>query len=303
MIVPVYTVMFNYRGKTRKKGAYPVHIRIYISGQPRQYLQITTPGGVTPAQWSGKERAWVKNTHPYAFEINNEIEEKLETLTSLNKRYIVARKQLTMQRIFQELKMDYNSELFNEFYEAILKQPPEEMTPANLKRYYAALSSLNKFNAMVHFYELDEEFFQRLKKHQREIQLLVPSTIRGYFNAYKKILKWSRYNAHLSREKEKEVMEGINHRRADKANRDFLEVHYVLEWQNYVFEDKYIRYKRDRDMFLLEIFTGYYYGDLKALLKSELRLDPEYGHYLYNERFKNGNLAIVPLWKFRWQWI
>lgn len=51
-------------------------------------------------------------------------------------------------------------------------------------------------------------------------------------------------------------------------------------------------------MLLLLIYTGYYYSDLKSLLKTEMKRDPEFGPYLYSDRFKNDNLAIVPLWKF-----
>ncbi len=37
-------------------------------------------------------------------------------------------------------------------------------------------------------------------------------------------------------------------------------------------------------MFLLQIFTGGYYNDLKTLKGEDLKYDREYGHYIYRGR-------------------
>jgi hypothetical protein len=48
---------------------------------------------------------------------------------------------------------------------------------------------------------------------------------------------------------------------------------------------------------MLQIYTGFYYNDLRDLQKYDLKQDPQYGYYLQIATYKNDNLTIVPLWK------
>lgn len=51
-------------------------------------------------------------------------------------------------------------------------------------------------------------------------------------------------------------------------------------------------------MFLFQIYTGYYYKDLRILRKDQLLKDEEYGYIILGERDKNGHDTIIPLFKF-----
>lgn len=160
-------------------------------------------------QWVGKEPAWVKNTHPYAFEINNTIQEKMQLLWELNKRFFTKRKKLVIHQVLRELQAGYNPAIFNTYYVEVIKDPPESLDEGTMKRYRAALQALNKFNPSVAFYELDEAFFKQLQKYCIEQLLLKGSTIRGYFNAYKKVMGWARLDAHMTREQEEGTLENV----------------------------------------------------------------------------------------------
>jgi hypothetical protein len=46
---------------------------------------------------------------------------------------------------------------------------------------------------------------------------------------------------------------------------------------------------RDKDMFLFQIYTGYYFKDLFIFTKDQLQKDEEYGYIILGERDKNGN--------------
>lgn len=56
--------------------------------------------------------------------------------------------------------------------------------------------------------------------------------------------------------------------------------------------------ERDRNMFLFQIYTGYYYKDLRALRKDQLMKDEAYGFFILGERDKNGNDTFITLYKF-----
>lgn len=294
MKLPTYAAVHNYRNKVNKNGCYLIHIRVTLN-RKQKFHEVIVPLKVRNEEWSGKEKIWVKNNHPYAFEINNSIEEKLKLLTELNKRYFTSKKQLTFPLIFKELEQNYNRNIFNEYYALVIKDPPEALE--DMGRYKSALSALNSFNAIIPFFELSEELFQNVKKHLQTKQKLVGSTINGYFNAYKKVVYWARLQGHISKDHEESIFEGVKIK-IGKPKKDHLEIEEILEWINYQFPEKYMVYERDRDMFQLLIYTAYYYSDLKSLLKKELKKDFEYGYYLYSDRYKNDNLAIVPLWKF-----
>lgn len=85
--MPQYTPMWNYRGTVNKCGLYPIHIELYVSRTKRRYYEIQVPQKVAASEWSGRDDAWVKITHPFAFEINNQVRDTLNALKELNKRY------------------------------------------------------------------------------------------------------------------------------------------------------------------------------------------------------------------------
>ena len=126
---------------------------------------------------------------------------------------------------------------------------------------------------------------------------LVASTINGYFNAIKKVVYWSRKDNHITKAHQESIFEDV-HIKVGKSKKEHLEIHEIQQWKNFQFPDKYRTLERDRDIFLFQIYTGFYYSDVKELLKSELKNDPEYGYYINASRYKNDNLAIVPIWKF-----
>ncbi len=64
----------------------------------------------------------MKNTHLYAFEINNRIKETLDLLSALEQKVLFARKRtVTFADIFKELKRNNNDASFNQYFETIIK--------------------------------------------------------------------------------------------------------------------------------------------------------------------------------------
>jgi len=294
--MPTYKAVWNWRYAKNENGVYPISICIYLN-RVRKYHEFPIPQNVRKDEWSGKEGAWVKINHPYAFEINNAINNKLAILKELNKRYFAAQKTLTFPLIFKELHKNNNSTLFNTYFDEVIKDPPESLDTETMKRYRACLNHLNKFNPAITFNDLSDDLFQRFKKYCETTANLVGSTINGYFNALKKVVYWSRKENHITRQHEESIFEDI-HIKIGKPKKDHLEIEEIQQWKNFVFPPKKKSYERDRDIFLFQIYSGFYYSDVKDLYKSDLKKDAEYGYYLHAERYKNDNVSIVPLWKF-----
>ncbi|UYQ93806.1 site-specific integrase [Chitinophaga horti] len=256
---PAYAAVHNWRNVVNKSGRYPIHLRITL-GTTSRYYQVAIPQKVAPKEWSGKALHWVKGQHPFADEINERVQQLLTFLRELTRRY------------YQH------------------HQPLE-----TLQRYQAALGALNKFDPAIAFYDLTAELFGRLKTYLRNSLHLKPSTIRGYFNAYVKVVRWARQDNHLSETTERSLFENVRVK-IGKKKKDHLELQEVIAWKNA--EGLRVYQQKVRDFFLLQIYTGLYYNDLRVLLKADLRYDPEFGYYLYRDRYKNDQLSIVPLWIF-----
>lgn len=300
MNLPNYTPLWNWRGRTNKLGRYPICIRITLD-RKTQYHTIKVPMTVRKDEWTGKPNAWVSNKHPYAFEINQAIKETLQLLENLNKRFYAAKKSLSFPLIFKELQRNNNTNSFNLYYAEIIKDPPEVLDDETMKRYRSALAALNKFNTAITFNDLSDDLFQRVKKYCLETLGLVGSTTNGYFNAYKKVVYWARKDNHITKDHEESIFEEI-HIKIGKPKKDRLEMEEITAWKNHDFKGKNPTQERDRNLFLIQIYTGFYYSDLRELLKIELKKDPEYGYYIQSGRYKNDNLAVVPLWKFKNAW-
>lgn len=296
MHLPVYSPVHNWRNANNKNNLYKIHIRVHLLGEER-YYEVEIPRKVRPQEWTGKDKSWVKNTHPFSFEINEKIKEKLDILDKLVKRYYNVNKNLSFDVIGREIKKKNNTNSFIEYFDEYIKNPRETVDEPTIKRYRASYNHLKDFAPKMTFNELSDVIFQEFKKYLEQEKKLLGSTINGYFNAIKTATFWARKDNHITKEHEESIWEDV-HIKINKSKKEYLEVDEVLEWINFVFTGKSKKYERDRDMFQLLIYSGYYYNDLRELWKAEFKRDPEYGHYLYSERFKNDSLAIVPLWKF-----
>ena len=300
MSMPTYTPLWNWRKRTNKIGRYPICIRITLNRES-VYHTIPVPMRVRKDEWANKPTAWVNNKNPYSFEINQAIKETLTVLENLNKRYYTVKKSLSFPLILKELQRNNNSNSFNQYFKEIIKDPPEVLDDETMKRYHAAMVALNKFNPSVTFNDLSEELFQQLKKYCIESLSLAGSTTNGYFNAFKKVVYWARKDNHITKEHQESIFEEI-HIKIGKPKKDRLEIEEITAWKNHDFKGENPTQERDRDLFLIQIYTGFYYSDLRELLKAELKKDPEYGYYIQSGRYKNDNLAVVPLWKFKNAW-
>jgi len=83
-----------------------------------------------------------------------------------------------------------------------------------------------------------------------------------------------------------------------KKEGQHLEIEELQRLRKLQFEKKDESLERDRDLFLFQVYTGFYYNDLQILRKVQVHTDVEHGQYIISERDKNDNPTIVPLFKF-----
>ena len=296
MILPTTSVLLNRRRLPNKSGKYPVAIRITIN-RSSKYHTIPLPEKVTTEQWSGVDDYWVNDSHPFSFEINTKIREEKQIIQNLIKRYYLAGKKITFQMIFGQLKHGGSGSCFNTFFANYIKHPTDKIEIDTLKKYKACLEHLNSFNREIMFQDLTPDLVEDFYRFCRDRKNLVGSTIDSYFNAFKKVVRLARKEHLLTKEAESELFEDL-HIEVKKAKRTFLTIEEIKTWKNYQFKKEELHLERDRDIFLLQIYTGYYYKDMINLKKEHLVKDHEHGYMIVGNRTKNNEQTMIPLFKF-----
>ncbi|MBN8783565.1 MAG: hypothetical protein ABS85_08770 [Sphingobacteriales bacterium SCN 48-20] len=103
--VPTISVKHNWRNATNRLDRYGVHLRVYLSGEQARHYPIEISSKISVQEWLGKDNHWVKNTHPFFFEINCKIAETVNKLNDLVKRHYTQNKPVTFYRIEKELML------------------------------------------------------------------------------------------------------------------------------------------------------------------------------------------------------
>ena len=296
MIIPQVSVVLNWRNETNKGGLYSIHLRITIN-RDSKYFKIAIPKKVAYKDWSGLDDAWVKSSHPFYFEINNKIIEKKAIVTNLIKRSYSFNKVVSFDMIFQHLKRKGDINSFYDFMDTYIKKPPEVLEENTLKKYRTALTHLKAFRKQLTFPEIDNLMIRDFHKFMQTKLNLEGAACKKYMEAIKRVIRQARKENYLDPNQMEFLFDDVKIK-VPKAKRTFLEPHEIIAWKKLSFSEEQSHLERDRDMFLFQIYTGYYYKDLSVFTKNQLMMDEQYGYIIMGERDKNGNQTIIPLFKF-----
>ncbi len=297
MDIPQIAIVWNWRNQDNIKGDYSVHLRITIN-RISKYFKVSLPKKVSREEWAGKDDAWVKPNHPFSFEINNKIIEKKLLVHELIKKYYSLNKPLTFPIIFQQLKRRGDSNSFLQFMQFYITDPPEKLHKNTLKKYQTCLKHLSTFKPTIYFNEIDQILVQDFYKYLQVKLKLGGPTIKKYFDALKKVIKAARRENYLDTAQLEFLFADIKISAKRITKRIYLETEEIKRWKALEFPEEKKFLERDRDIFLFQIYTGYYYKDLQIFKKDQLIDDEEFGFFIVGERDKNGNETIIPLFKF-----
>lgn len=303
--VPTISVKYNWRKLTNRDGRYGIHIRVYLSGEQARHYPVKLPAKVSPDQWQGKENHWVKNNHPFFFEINCKIAETVNKLNELIRRYYNMNKPVTFFSIEKELMLRGERNNFNDYFKNYIRHPPETVSldEVTWEKYRACLFHLNNFQEKITFSQIDETLIARFKNYLSNLKgrngKMGPATIKSYWDKLKVVLTHAARKDHFLDPIEVErYFDEIKVSVPKKKEGQHLEIEEIQRLRKLEFDERDKTLKRDRDLFLFQVYTGLYYNDLQALRKDQLFNDLEQGHYIIGERDKNENPTIIPLFKF-----
>ncbi|MEO7046524.1 MAG: phage integrase SAM-like domain-containing protein [Ferruginibacter sp.] len=166
MKLPTTAVVHNWRRKTTKSGLYPIHLRIAMNKVQKHDL-IPVPANIRKEQWLGEDDNWVREDHPFYFEINNKIPERKQLVQNLIKRFYMAGKTIMFSDIFMELKSAGHSKNLNLFFTEYIRRPTHKLEPDTFKKYKACQEHLNGFKKNIFFHDLNPEMIEAFMRIAR----------------------------------------------------------------------------------------------------------------------------------------
>ena len=184
------TVLINYRNKENKKGFYSIYMRITLQRKQR-YYKIKIPQKVTLQDWSGETDNWVRNTHPYAFEINNKISDMKNQVMDVVKRCYNHNKPINFFAIDRELTRKGDRKVLNDYIRNFIYKPPENIILSDVtwEKYKAFQKHLDAFQPKIMFSDLDDVLVSRFRNYLGKLKgrngKMNPATIKSYFDKFK----------------------------------------------------------------------------------------------------------------------
>jgi site-specific recombinase XerD len=291
MKLPTVAIVFNRLNSKNKTGMYSLHLRITIERHSK-YVSIPLPQKISPSDWNVNNKGdyYIKNSHPFAFEINQKIIELKNKANEVIKRHYLQNKSITFNTLLQQLNRNSAKLTFNEFAAEYIKNPKEKFELATITKYNTFLKHLNDFNKQIHFNDLTPELVVNFRTHLEVKLNLAGSTMKSYFDKFKKIVNQAEREGYLDYQQTRFLFTDAKIK-VNEANRTFLEIEEIQRLIQLKFKQEEQHLERDRDLFLFQIYTGLYYNDLLNEKKSV-------GLFLISRRDKNNNKTIIPLYKF-----
>jgi integrase len=165
-------------------------------------------------------------------------------------------------------------------------------------KYNTCLKHLQAFRPAISFGDIDENLMQGFFQYLHKTLGLEGASIKKYFSALKKVIKTARRDSHKDASSIEFLYADVKITVKPSMRRVFLELDEIRKWKALDIPKNKTYLQRDRDMFLFQIYTGYYYKDLRIFRKDQLMNDEEHGMFILGERDKNGKDTIIPLFKF-----
>lgn len=296
--------IINWRNEVHKTGLYSIHLRVTINRERKYYL-IKTPQKLALTDWTGMPETWVKNTHPFAFEINNRINEKKGIVNEVIKRFYLQNKPINFYAIDRELNRKGDRTILNDYFRNYIDNPPAtvNLDAATWEKYEACLTHLNAFQPKIPFGQIDGTLVARFRNYLANRKgrkgKMDPATLKSYFDKFKVVIAYAAKKDNLLDKNDLEsYYEDVKIAVPRKKEGKHLEIEELQLLRKLAFDKNERSLERDRDLFLFQAYTGFYYNDLQILRKDQLFRDIEYGSYIIGERDKNGHPTIIPLFKF-----
>jgi len=228
-------VLVNWKNLKNISGLYFVYLRITIDRKSK-FVKIPDLQKIELKDFNSKTNGgnYIKNTHPNAFSMNKRIIDFKQKVWESIYKLTNSNKQITHSNILEYLNNKTEFITFNDFVKNYIKHPKERFELATLTKYKTFSSHLDVLNRSISFGELEPELVVNFKKFLEVDKGFLGSTIKSYFDKFKKIVTQAEREGYLDYSQTRFLFTDAKIK-INKVKRTFLEVEEVIRIKNLSF--------------------------------------------------------------------
>ena len=151
-----FKAIVNKNNVRNKNGRHTIYIRITVD---RQSKYISIGEKIDEKFWSGKENKWIKETYPFAFELNSLIQKRIQLMQQFEYKQKLFGNGVSLETLAEFFHKKADPNVFNEYVDEFMKCG-RGLSLNTLKKYRTFVKYLNEFNGKLSFSQLNEGTFQ-----------------------------------------------------------------------------------------------------------------------------------------------
>lgn len=285
-----FKAIVNKNNVRNKNGRHTIYIRITVDRRSR-YISIGEK--IDEKHWAGKENKWIKETFPFAFELNSLIQKKIQLLQQFEYRQRLFGNGVSLDNLTEFFHKKADPNVFNEYVDEFMKSG-RGLSLNTLKKYRTFVKYLNEFNRKLSFSQLNEATFQAFAMWLQK-KGMMGVTVYKYFDPFKVICKQAVKDGYLEKDPFAHVDLGV---KATRGERVYLEIQEISILKNAKLPADRQDLETARKHWLFCFYASFYYSDLRSL-KWENVKNTEHGFVIMATRYKNDNPFIAPVHRFK----
>lgn len=285
-----YEVTFNKEHRKNKTGMFTIFIRVIVDGKV-SYFSIGQK--LHEKYWTGKPNRWVRDNHPFAFELNTLIQKKLSMVQKYQFRQRVFENPITREGLIEYMNKKSDSNIFNDYVKTYMEKVTGK-ADNTIKKYNTFVTYLDQFNARISFGNLNEALFLDFVAFLKKTGMH-DNTALKYFDPFKVITKQAVRDGYLEKDPFQLVRLGLSKER--KAEPYRMEIEDIQKFKNWMAPADRPDLQQVRDNFMFLFYASFYFKDLITLTWDKI-IETNDGPCVKAPRTKNGSIYTAPIHVF-----
>lgn len=285
-----YKILINWTGRKNKSDLYSLHLRVTLN---RKALYLNTGIKIKLNEFFGKDKKWIKETHPLNYELNHMIAAKVDALAAYETKRRAFGHPVSLDDLRQHWERGSDKNIFNDYVDTYIKKNKFGSHLTFLK-YKTFQNLINEYRQGIPFNSLNEKFFNDFAGWLQNTKHQAAQTARKYFEVLRKVTREAIKEGYLGYD----PFHGLEIAFNSDKKREFvvLDIQEIMKIQNVELAELHMQ--RTREHFMFCFYSGFYYSDLCGLRWEDIKEDPQHGIYISKGRHKTGVDYVAPIGLF-----
>jgi integrase/recombinase XerD len=241
----------------RADGTCALFLQIFLAGKRKRFpLNIS----VKPENFDKKKQR-VKAGDYFYNDYNLIIEKELSSINSIEVNYRLGNQVLTMEKLIHEYNNPTSRLDFCKFWELEMENQKQKLKPGTYRQQITMLNKLKEFKKTVFFYEIDQQFIDKLTAYFKKSLNNQENTVSSFLKSFKKYLHLANSRGIIT-----PILYSDIKYRQFKSDRVFLTKEELVKLNDY-FGSNFINatHKAILARFLFSCFTGLRISDIQKI--------------------------------------